>query len=138
MSDFDKLNFKPGDPVRARDFQAIVDEIRHPGAVVGGGGGVDVRQGPRGQLQISAPEILCFVGVANGDISPRSGTTWGTGTVTVLGFDGTDDYSLSVDYDVVNPSSTVMTSGHGIDSGMYCWVQEDIQGNLIVTPLECA
>ena len=136
--DVDKLNFKPGDQLAAADLQAMLEALRRPGAIVRGGAGVDVRQGARGQVQITGTSPLRFVGVANGNITARSGSTWGTGSVTRYGFDGTHDYTTSVNYDVVNPSSTKMGSGNGIDSGQYCWVEEDSDGHLVVMPLECS
>ena len=88
-----------------------------------------------------------FLAVANGNIPKRSGSAAGVGSV--FSVTSTPTYSggsltsvsLSTDstaYDVVNGSSTAMTSGNGIDSGMYCWVEQGTDGLLYVTPLECA
>jgi hypothetical protein len=132
------LNFKPGQVLKADDLQTIADAINRPGWDVRGGGGIDVRKGARGQTQITGTERRAFVGSANGDIPPRSGTAWGQGSVSQLGFDGTDEYSLGVGWDVYNPSSNTMTGGAGIANGQRCFVQEDEQGRLIVSPLECS
>lgn len=93
----------------------------------------------------SIPEIdiafppLGFVGVANGNITKRSGTTPGTGTVTIKQYDGSVLVDAQVsDLTVYNASSTGMTSGNGIDSGQYVWVQRDAFGTLWVSPLECS
>ncbi len=88
-----------------------------------------------------------FLAVANGDIPARSGSTLGVGSVFSVSVDPTysgdtlTDAAASTDatdYDVVNASSTTMTSGHGIDDGMYCWVEQGADGLFYVAPLECA
>lgn len=103
-------------------------------------GGISVRTGPRGQVQVTGTTRMGWVGVADGNISARSGSTWGTGTVTRYQYNwiSGDDSSTSLNYPVVNPSSNTMSSGYGINSGQYCWVQEDDDGNLVVMPLECS
>lgn len=131
-------NFKPGDPLS----HGVVNEIIRRLAPVAPrcAAGLDVRMGRHGQVQVATYEPARFVGVANGAITPRSGSTWGKGTVTRYQFNaqtGTDS-STGANYAVVNPSATTMSSGNGINSGQYCWVQEDDDGNLVVTPLECA
>lgn len=131
-------DFKRGDPLSHATLNEIVRRLEP--VAPRGGAGLDVRMGRDGQVQVAALQPLRFVGVANGAISPRSGSTWGTGKVTRYQLDhvaGTDS-STGQDYDVVNPSSTKMSSGNGIDSGQYCWVEEDSDGNLVVTPLECS
>ena len=131
-------NFKRGDPLNHETINELIRRTEPP--VVRGSGAVSVRTGHRGQVQVAVPSILRFVGVANGDIPARSGSSWGTGTVTRYEYDAVsgDDDSTGQDFDVVNPSSTMMSSGNGIDDGQYCWVEEDSDGNLVVTPLECS
>ena len=64
-------------------------------------------------------------------ITARSGTTAGTGTVTLQDFDDTDfNDSDDPDEDVFNFSATA------IDAGLYC-VVTDFGGNLFVTSVEC-
>lgn len=129
--------FRPGDILRAETIDDLYRRTEPP--AVRGSGGLTVRSDRR-CLDLALTQPLRFVGVAAGVITARSGSTWGTGTVTRYQFDavaGTDS-STSQNFAVVNPSSTTMSSGNGINSGQYCWVQEDDDGNLVVTPLECA
>jgi hypothetical protein len=128
-------DFKPGDVLRA---ETITDLYRRSEpAAVRVSGPISARSG-RGGISLAATSPLRFVGVASGNISQRSGSAWGTGQVTRYGFDGTNDFTTSQTFDVVNPSNSTMSSGHGIDDGQYCWVEEDSDGNLVVTPLECS
>lgn len=128
---------KPGDEIQAAHFNALRGAIIRNSILAGDSSGVELVQTEAGTtISVSLP--LRFVGVANGNISPRSGSAWGTGTVTRYWWDGTSDHTAYQDFTVVNPSSSTMTSGHGIDSGQYCWVEEDSDGNLVVTPLECS
>ncbi len=131
-------DFKRGDPLSHETVNQIIRRLEP--VAPRGGAGLDVRMGRHGQVQLGLREPVRFVGVASGAITARSGSTWGTGTVTRYQFDpvsGTDS-TTGVNYSVVNPSATTMSSGNGINSGQYCWVQEDDDGNLVVTPLECA
>ena len=136
----DDLDFRKGDPLLARQLQAILDEMRRPSQILRAGAGLSARQGAHGQTQITGEKRLGFFGVASGNISPRSGSTMGTGTVTrhQVNITSGDDVATTINYPVWNPSSNTMASGNGINSGQYCWVQEDDDGNLIVTPLECS
>ena len=85
--------------------------------------------------------------VANGNIAARSGSTLGVGSVysvsVAVTFSGSDLSTAtastdSASYKVVYLSSKTMTSGNGIDSGMYCWVEPGVDGLLYVSPLECS
>lgn len=137
--DISRLNYKPGDPLLARDLQLIVDLLRSSLGIVTGGGGVRVVRDARGNTQISAAGLMRFVGKASGAIPAASGAAWGAGVVTRYQVDAShDESSLSVDYDVLNPSATTMSSGNGIDDGQRCLVEELSDGTLIVSPLECS
>jgi len=134
--DADKLDFKRGDVLKAADLQTLRDAILRPDSEIKGGVGIDARKGVRGSVQLTAVQSLGSVGVASGDITPRSGTTPGTGTVSVKRYDGTN-LIASHDVDVLNASADTMTGGAGITSGKYVWIGEDADGNLWVAPLEC-
>ena len=99
--DADKLDFKKGNPLLAADLQALRDAIARPDHDILGGVGIDARKGARGSVQLTAVGSLGSVCVANGNISKRVGTTPGTGTVTVMRYDGTNLID-SHDVDVVN------------------------------------
>lgn len=88
-----------------------------------------------------------FLAIANGDIAARSGSTLGVGSVYSVSVAPTytsgtlTAAAASTDattYEVVNASSTTMTSTNGIDDGMYCWVEQGSDGLYYVSPLECA
>jgi hypothetical protein len=136
--DVDKLNFHPGDPLRARDLQSIVKAIRTVELPIRGGPGIVVRQGMQGQIEISAVDILDrAIGVANGNITARSGTTVGSGTVRVWRLNGSTLFDNGVDYTVNNASAEMTTLGNGIDTGVYVWIMKDRDGIWWVSPLEC-
>lgn len=134
----DNLDFQRGDPLKAEQLQAIRDELLRPTAVIRGGAGLSVRQGARGQTQVTGDRRGAWMGKANGNIPAASGDTPGSGSVTRWQFNGTAMASFSANYSVLNWSTTTMTSGNGINSGQRCWVEEDEDGQLWVTPLECA
>ncbi len=77
------------------------------------------------------------IGKANGAISPRSGTTYGTGTVDIYRSSGGMEDGPVESVAVLNASATLMTSPDGIDSGKYCAVAWDMDGTAWVSPLEC-
>jgi hypothetical protein len=136
--DVDKLNFHPGDPLRARDLQAIVKAIRTVELPIRGGPGIVIRQGMQGQIEISAVDTVeRTIGVANGNITARSGTTVGTGIVRVWRLSGTTLFDNGVDQSVNNASAEVTAGGNGIDSGVYVWIMKDRDGIWWVSPLEC-
>ena len=131
-------DYQAGDPLSHEWVNAVSRRLRvRPPRT---GAGLASRVGPDGQVQLAAVAKAAFVGVANGNITARSGSTAGTGSVTRYELDpiaGTYA-STSINYDVFNPSASTMSSGNGINSGQYCWVEEDDDGNLLVTPLECS
>lgn len=85
--------------------------------------------------------------IANGNITARSSSTPGFGSVFLVdvaltysggAITGGTLTTTGVEIQVYNASSTTMTSGNGIDSGQYCWVQQDQGGFYSVAPLECS
>jgi hypothetical protein len=93
----------------------------------------------QGQIEISAVDTVeRAIGVANGNITARSGTTVGTGIVRVWRLSGTTLFDNGVDQAVNNASAEVTTLGHGIDTGVYVWIMKDRDGIWWVSPLECA
>src|SRR5437879_4800942 len=125
MVDATDIEVKPGDPIEAEQFNALVQAVREL-MDVRGGNGVNVRRAG-GRLHMSAaPQVPGYLAVATSNFAPRSGTTPGIGTVDLWWYDGTvlaaTGKSLS---NVVNVATTTMSSGNSIDSGQYCWVQKD-------------
>jgi hypothetical protein len=138
MPDVTDIDVQPGDPIRAEQFMMLVDAVRELMSVRGGDG-VNVRRAG-GRIHLSAiPRVDSYLAVATSNFAARSSTTPGTGTVDLYWFDGSalaaTGESLA---DVVNVSTTTMTSGNSIDSGMYCWVVQDAFGTWFISPLECS
>lgn len=137
MPDATAIDVKPGDPIKAEQFMAIVQAVREL-MDVRGGNGVDVRRAG-GRLHMSAiPRVNAYLGVATSIFAARSGTTPGTGTVDLYWYDGTTLAATGESVNAINVSATTMTSGNSIDTGMYCWVQLDPFGIWYVSPLECS
>ncbi len=129
--------FRRGDVLKADDLNVIVDAIASSG-LIRGGPGLSVRRSSGGTQITSVAGAYRAIGVASGNIAARSGTTPGSGTVTVKWYDGSALADAGDSVSVLYGSSKTMTSGHGIDSGQYVWVEEDIYGQLWVSPLECS
>jgi hypothetical protein len=131
---------KPGDPIRAADMMALRDAIQRQ-RLIPGGAGVVIEETEQGTLLRPGFTISFWFGVAKGDIPARSGSTLGTGVVTVHydHDDGTTHTDTSGDFDleVVNISSNTMGAGEGITDGTMCFVQKDAYGTLLVAPAEC-
>jgi hypothetical protein len=138
MADHLGIAVKPGDPIKADDFMKLVATVN---ALLSprGGDGIDVQQ-VGGHIHASAiPPVNAYLAVATSNFAARSGTTPGTGTVDLYWFDGTNLAATGDSLaDVVNVSTTTMTSGNSIDSGMYCWVYKDAFSTWYVAPLECS
>lgn len=137
MSEFDRLDFRTDDVLRADDLNAIVAAVKARLGAIEGGSGVVVTRDGRGNAYLTGEKRAGWVGKANGNISAASGSAWGTGTVTKYIWTGSAEATTGADYSVLNPSDNTMGSGEGITSGKRCFVQEDEQGNLIVGTLEC-
>ena len=108
---------------------------------------LQMKSGPGGPLIAMAPVSKGYLCVANGAIPARSGSAYGVGSVKIVQVQATFSAgnmtacagtTSSVVVQVYNPSSNTMTSGNGIDSGQYCWAQQDASGFYCVTPLECS
>jgi hypothetical protein len=137
--------FRKGDVLKADDLTSLKEAIERQRIDPGQSSGISVQETPSGTALRAVKVNGAYLCQANGAITKRSGATLGKGSVTLQGYNpglgafGSGAlYSLNVNYDVLNASSTAMTSGNGIDTGMYCWIQQDQDGNWWVSPLECA
>lgn len=81
----------------------------------------------------------CFaIGKAAGDISARSGSTFGTGSVELYRSDAEAVDGPLETIDVLNASATIMQPyGSGIEDGTWVSVAWDADDNAWVAPLEC-
>lgn len=129
--------FRPGDALTARTMNDIVDRVNRQRLDTGQSVGIDVQETPNGTIARVRPTNRILWGVADGDISARSGATLGTGKMTIYQNVGGSATSTGQDIDVINPSATTMTGGAGIASGKYCFAAQDADGYWVVAPLEC-
>lgn len=130
--------WKAGDVIKAADLNRLVEAIERGTLTVSQDSGLEMQQGRGGtSLRVVFP-VNRFVGVASGNISTRSSGTPGSGSVTLYRYDTTNGLtSLAINVSVLNASSTSMSSGNGIDSGKYCWIEQDGDGWWWVSPFDC-
>lgn len=139
---------KPGDPITAQQWNELIDLILRSGVRAGQGSGLHALQTPQGVALAVMDRGNKFLCVANGDIPARTSGDAGVGSVYLVSVEATYDSSGNLTaatlatwgdaIDVYNPSSMTMTSGNGIDDGMYCWIEEYPSGMFAVAPLECS
>lgn len=139
--------WKKGDPITAQRLNEMLGLILRLDISVPMGNPLRLQQSSTGTILSVDMTGYGFLAIANGAISPRSGTACGVGSVfkvlttptfTSGHLTGVTLSTSTIALDVYNPSSTTMSSTHGIDSGQYCWVQMDDSGLYMVTPLECS
>lgn len=137
----DFVDLKDGDTLEPFHINQIYKELRRWRKIKGSGritidGATDGESVPVINAALS-PQM--YFGVANGDITARSGSTAGSGTVTIKQLNGNSIQTAQItDLKVKNPSDTTMTSGNGIDDGQYVKVWKDGFGDWIVEPMECS
>lgn len=139
---------KKGELLTRKKWNDVVDAVNRAQINLGQSTGLEGQVTPFGTiLRVPTAGVVAYLAIANGNIPARSGSAAGIGTVHIVSTSPT--YSggaltavalstSSIDYKVYNPSSTTMASGNGIDSGQYCWIQQDQNGLWCVTPLECS
>jgi hypothetical protein len=133
MADVGKLDFKPGDVIRAEDLQALADAIRSPAAKFVGGANVHAAQAADGSLSLSVPARGKYNATTTGTITARSGATYGSGPVTVnVNIAGTET-ATALSLTVYNVSSTT----GGIPSGTRVQIEEFTDGYYYVTAVDC-
>lgn len=90
MSDFDRLDFKSDDVLRASDLNLILEAIRRSMGRVEVGDGLFSEADPRGGLRISGtPARGQYLAAASGIITGRSAAIPGAGNATVWQYRGT-------------------------------------------------
>jgi hypothetical protein len=137
MADILGIDVKPGDPIKADDIMKLIAAVN---ALLNlrGGDGIDLRQA-RGHIHISAtPPVNAYLAKATSNFAPMTGTARVPGTVDLYWDDGTNISATGDSLDVVSVSTTAMTSGNSIDSGMWCWATRDGFGTWFVAPLDCS
>jgi hypothetical protein len=138
LIDATEINIKAGDPIRADQFMMLVKAVRELMDVRGGDGVNARRSGGRLQLSVT-PEVDRYLAKATSNFAPMAGTARVTGTADLYWDDGTNITATGESLtDVVCVSTTTMTSGNSIDSGMWCWVAMDGFGTWFISPLDCS
>lgn len=129
---------RPGDELTAVMWNQLIDYLEQSQLSIAQNGGLALQSGPKGRILSIPFQSWWFLAVANGNISARSGTTLGTGSVFLVSVNNGVASVSTVSYPVLYASSKTMTSGHGIDDSMYCFVQEYPSGVLLVSPFDCS
>lgn len=138
MAFFNPRDVRPGDPVTAAAWNALIDQVRR-GQIARGGSGLAVRRGAGG-IQVAAipGDVPLRLGTATANIGPRSGSTCGTGTLALVSIDPATGAIATTGetLPVANPSSSTFSAGVSIKSGQYCCAVL-IAGAWVAFPLEC-
>jgi len=127
--------WREGDTIGARDLNKLLDAIERCIINPGQSSGLDISQSQGGTSLRVRPPTNRYLGVTSGTITARSGTTPGTGTVTLYLYStsaGTVGTS-GVNVTVYNFSSTT----GGIATSTYVWVEQDVDGNWWITSVDC-
>lgn len=128
MSDFDRLEFRAGDLLRAEDLNTLVEAVVERLSVIEGGAGIAVMRDGRGNVHLTATGRQVFWGKADATINGASGDTPAAGNVTRWRYNGTANEAISgASYAVLNPAGAIA-------SGQLVRVEEDMDGNLIAIP----
>ena len=108
-----------------------------PAAGIRATGGITARQTPDGGIQIAGSFKGCFVGiVGSGGISARSGTTLGTGQVTVQVKNPSTGHYASSGISIAVDSISSTTGGVPSGTWVVCSFQDD--GTACLTSVDCA
>lgn len=136
---------EPGQPIKASTINRPIEAVEHL-LRMRATAPASIKHTPAGPL-FFAPQSIVRLAIANGNISARSGSAAGVGSVYLVSQQATfSDGAMtactlttsSVAIPVYNASSAKMTSGNGIDSGQYCLAIQDLSGFYCVWPLECS
>lgn len=123
--------YQIGDELTVESLNKLVDAINRQALT--GGAGVNIQSTSNGTM-ISVPaRYVGYPAITTSSISARSGSTPGSGTVTL--------YLLDTSQALAATSTTGVTvysySSAAISSGKYCWVVQDPNGEWWVISVEC-
>lgn len=131
---------KPGDTIKADDWNCLIELICRNSIEVDASSGLEMKQSPSGtSIRIAnndgSGSFLC---VTDGTISAcgafsGSTATAGSGTVFICQTSGTTITKTSETLSVLNFSTTT----GGIASGVNVWVSQDDNGNYYITSVDC-
>lgn len=129
--------YKRGDVLTADTVNALIEAS---GIDVRGGAGIQTRRTRRGVQMTAIAPNTSYLAKATSAFVVRSGTTPGSGTLDLQWIDdsGPTITSLGITVTAYTVTTVAQTSGNAIDSGQYCWAQQDPFGIWHTMPLECA
>lgn len=110
-------------------IERITIQPPNPGASTG----IEMAQDAGGtRLRVVFPATGLLAQAGSGGVSARSGTTPGTGQVTIQSYDPTNNITATTTtVDALNFTTT------SIDSGKYCWIAQDENRRWWVIAAEC-
>ena len=128
--------FRRGDVLTAETINALVEAT---GIGIRGGAGVQARRTRRGVQITGIQPNTSYLAKATSDFNVRSGTTPGTGGLDLYYIDdaGPTITTLGISVTAYTSSNKAQTSGKAINSGQYCWAEQDPFGVWHTMPLEC-
>ena len=123
---------RAGDAISAREWNELVERVTRNEIRANNTGGLNVQKTAFGVVLSLASRPGQMLAKTSSAISARSGTTAGTGTVTPQYLNGTtlgdDGQDLTVYF---------FSASASIDSGKYCWIEQDRAGVWWITAVEC-
>lgn len=132
---FDNLQRQsPGAEIQARTINGAIDAAEWATRLLGGAP-FDVKSTPAGpHLRYAGAVFSAHVGITSSTIAPRSGSSPGSGTVTLQTWDGSDAAPLAGVPDVT--AFNISAAGGGIPSGKWC-VLLRVAGSWFIITAEC-
>ena len=125
---------RPGDELTTKWLNWILAWVKRNTIELGVDSGLAMAQTENATiLRLASRQSGQQLAITDGTITARTGTTPGTGTVFLVNYDSTDLITGTVDVDVFNFSSTT----GGIPDSIYCWIEQDPQGNWWITSVDC-
>ncbi len=129
--------FRPGDALKADDLMSLRAAIQRQRLTTGQSSGIDLQESFTGtKIRLRTPANRYVGLVDSGGITARVGGIAGTGVVGLQ--------LLSIDTNTLNASMTLVQVFNfsaappgGINGGLYCWVEQDVDGNYWIISVEC-
>jgi hypothetical protein len=136
MSD-PKSDFRRGDAITAEWANAVSEAT---GIRIKTGAGLASRKG-RGTIQITStsPKGIGSLAKSTSTFNIAAGTTPGSGTLDLYYMDesGPTARTTGESVSAYTMATKAQSSGKAIDSGQWCWAEQDRFGIWFTMPLEC-
>lgn len=129
--------FRRGDVLTADVINALVEAT---GIDVRAGAGIQARRTRRGVQITGIQPNTAYLAKSTSTFNVISGTTPGSGTLDLYWIDtaGPTVAPLGISVTAYVTTSKAQTSGKAIDSGQWCFAQQDPFGVWHCAPLDCA